>query len=179
MGVAALVAPGRSGSLDAATRCHARPSGRTVRSMETDDLAAWYRADQQAARETYAAADSATLVALLGVLDNEIETGKQALATWQRSLSEGRDADAVMEARRNEAVDALRSRVEVDPAWQQLADEVESTLGSAIDEVRARSEASGRSLVDVVFVQTLSLTGRRRLVRDELERRGLLAAFPH
>lgn len=51
--------------------------------METDDLAAWYRADQQAARETYAAADSATLVALLKALDSEVETSRTRPASMQ------------------------------------------------------------------------------------------------
>jgi hypothetical protein len=53
--------------------------------METDDLAAWYRADQQAARETYAAADSATLVALLEALDSEVETSRTRPASMDGS----------------------------------------------------------------------------------------------
>jgi hypothetical protein len=51
-------------------------------------------------------------------------------------------------------------------------------LGSALDQVAAPRSASGQDLVDATFVQAVALAQRRHLVRDELQRRGLLPAFP-
>jgi hypothetical protein len=147
--------------------------------VETDnDPAAWYRTDQEKAQAVYSAADAATLVAVLPMLDREIETAKQALATWQASLAAGQDAVAALEEQRNEVLVALRTRAQVDPAWQELADEVGASLASALDDVAARSDASGQTLVDVAFIQAIALAQRRHLVRTELQQRALLPVFP-
>ncbi len=125
--------------------------------METNnDLAAWYRADQATAQAVYTAADSASLAAMLPMLEAEIETARQALAAWQASLAEGQDAVAALKEQRNEVLDALRTRAQVDPAWQELADEVGASLASALDDVAARSQASGQTLVDVAFIQAIA-----------------------
>lgn len=143
-----------------------------------DDLAAWYRADQETAQAAYSVADTATLAAVLPALDREIETAKQALATWQRSHTEGRDAVAAMEEQRNEVLVALHTRAQADPSWQDLAEEVGASLDSALDDVAARSEGGGQDIIDVAFIQAIALAQRRQLVRLELQRRGFLPELP-
>jgi hypothetical protein len=115
---------------------------------------------------------------MLPTLDRGIEAAKQALATWQPSLADGQDAVAALEEQRNEVLAALRTRAQADPAWRELADEVGSSLAFAVDDVAARSDASGQTLVDVAFIQAIALAQRRHLVRTELQRRGLLPVFP-
>lgn len=83
-----------------------------------------------------------------------------------------------MDEHRDDALRGLHARAQEDPAWQQLADEVSATLQSALEDVRARSRASGQSLVDIAFIQSVALAQRRHLVREELQRRGLLPIFP-
>lgn len=77
--------------------------------------------------------------------DAEIKTGKQALATWQRSSPKDKTPALRWKRKRNEVVDVSRSRAQTAPEWKQSADEVGATLRSALEDVRARRAATARS----------------------------------
>lgn len=143
-----------------------------------EDLAAWYRADRETARGVFSEMDSATLVAMLPVLDREIELAKAALAAWQRRHEQGLDSDAVLEQQQDEVMVALNARAVTDPGWRQMADEVARGLGEAIADLRAHVGEGHDRLVDLAFVQSLALAQRRHLLREELKRRGFLPGLP-
>ena len=141
--------------------------------MDDEQLKAWYYADEERARAAYAAADPATLVGLIPLLEARMQGCREQVTRWQEQTDLEPERLAALEESRAEALAALSGRDDA-PDHADAIGEISQRLRQLIDQAGASMAESAAQLVSLHTFELFALTGRWTIVRTELERRGLL-----
>jgi hypothetical protein len=129
----------------------------------------------------YRSLDSAALLILLSVLQEESKRWRRELETVSSSRESDDATSAYVNESAGEALAALDARLSADDEGRALFEELRDEMRGQLDELHRRDQEGRERTTEYemkVFQHAIDHLKRERWAREELQRRGLLPSFP-
>lgn len=125
----------------------------------------------------YRAADTATLLALVPLIQTQTARWKTELESVTKIAAQSADADAQIWETCSEALARLDSRFGDDPKDQAALQSIRDSLSASMQKLQAGEDRLA-SYSSALLTYLIQLTEREQWIVAEMIRRGYLPAFP-